>query len=212
MEKMKYIRNEKLADSVIKALKSRNMSGYYAKDKDEALKIALNLIPEGSSVGWGGSVTVNDIGLKDAVINGNYRVFNRDDAKDKKEKKQIELQIFGADYFLTGSNAITEDGILVNLDGNANRVAAIAYGPEHVIMVVGMNKIVKTIDEAVERTRHEAAPINAQRFDIKTPCNITGSCANCKSPDSICCHMLITRLERHPGRLHVILVNDDMGF
>ncbi len=209
---MTSVRNKKRAEVVIKGLKSRQMTGYYAETKEEALKIALDLIPEGSSIGWGGSVSVADIGLKDAVINGNYNVLNRDAAKDKKEKREIETKIFGCDYFLSSSNAVTEDGILINLDGNSNRVAAIAYGPEHVIMVVGMNKIVEDVDEGIYRVRNTAAPINSQRFDIKTPCKVNGCCANCKSPDSICCQLLITRLERHPDRVHVILVNEDLGF
>ncbi|MCR5202161.1 MAG: lactate utilization protein [Lachnospiraceae bacterium] len=212
MQEMTSVRNKKRAEVVIKGLKSRQMTGYYAETKEEALKIALDLIPEGSSIGWGGSVSVADIGLKDAVINGNYNVLNRDAAKDKKEKREIETKIFGCDYFLSSSNAVTEDGILINLDGNSNRVAAIAYGPEHVIMVVGMNKIVEDVDEGIYRVRNTAAPINSQRFDIKTPCKVNGCCANCKSPDSICCQLLITRLERHPDRVHVILVNEDLGF
>ena len=107
---------------------------------------------------------------------------------------------------------MTEDGILGNIDGNSNRVACIAYGPEHVLMIVGMNKIAKDVDAAIYRVRNEAAPINAQRFPINTPCKVTGSCANCKSADSICCNFLITRLENHPGRMHVILVNEELGF
>ncbi|MCR5625334.1 MAG: lactate utilization protein [Lachnospiraceae bacterium] len=212
MEEMRTIRNELLADKVIKGLKSRHMTGYYAKTREEALEIALKIIPEGASIGWGGSVSVAAIGLKDAVINGNYNVYNRDACKTREEKKEIELKTFGCDYFLTSSNAVTEDGILINLDGNANRVAAIAYGPEHVLMVVGMNKIVPDVDAGIYRVRNEAAPINSQRFPIETPCKHTGSCANCKSPDSICCQLLVTRLERHPERIHVILVNDDLGF
>jgi L-lactate utilization protein LutB len=212
MEDVRSVRNAKLAEKIIKGLESRQMKGYYAKDKEEALKIALDIIPEGSSIGWGGSESVKAIGLKDSVINGNYVVYNRDLAKDKKEKKEIELKTFGCDYFLASSNAITEDGILINIDGNSNRVAAICYGPEHVLMVVGMNKVAKDVDAAIYRARNEAAPINAQRFDIKTPCKMTGSCANCKSPDTICCQFVVTRFERHPGRIHVILVDEDLGF
>ena len=107
---------------------------------------------------------------------------------------------------------ITEDGILVNIDGNSNRVAAIAYGPESVIMIVGMNKVAKDVDAAISRARNEAAPINAMRFDLDTPCKKTGSCMNCMSKDTICCEFLITRFSRHPGRIKVILVGEDLGF
>ncbi len=205
-------RNEKLAQKVIKGLASRNMTGYYAQSKEAALNIALDLIPEGSSIGWGGSVSVAEIGLKQAVCQGNFRIFNRDQAKTAEDRRQMELSAFGADCFLCSSNAVTEDGILVNLDGNSNRVAAICYGPKKVVMVVGMNKIAKDVDAAVCRVRNMAATSNAQRFPIETPCKQTGSCANCKSMDTICCQMLITRFSRHKDRIHVILVNDNLGF
>jgi len=205
-------RNKMLAEKIIKGLETRNMCGYYAETKEEALAKALEIIPENSSIGWGGSMSVSQIGLRDAVINGNYQVFNRDISGTPEEKRQVELQIFGCDYFLCSSNAITEDGILVNIDGNSNRVAAIAYGPRNVIMVVGMNKVAKDIDAAMYRARNVAAPINAQRFPLETPCKMTGSCANCKSKDTICCEFLITRFSRHPKRIHVILVNEDLGY
>ena len=206
------IRNEILAQKVIKGLESRNMSGYYAKTKEEALQKALEIIPKGSSIGWGGSVSIAEIGLKDAVCNGDYTVYNRDVCTTPEEKREVELKVFGSDYFLCSSNAITEDGILVNIDGNSNRVAAIAYGPLHVVMIVGMNKVAKDFDSALSRARNIAAPINAQRFPLDTPCKKNGSCANCKSMDTICCEFLVTRFSRHAGRIHVILVNEELGY
>ena len=205
-------RNRLLAERVIRGLESRNMTGYYAENKEEALKIALSLIPEGATVGWGGSVSVNEIGLKDAVISGNYNALVRENCKTPEEKEKLQRDVFFADYFLSSSNAVTEDGILVNIDGNANRIAAIAYGPKHVIMVVGMNKIARDLDAAISRARNVAAPINAQRFPLSTPCKKTGVCADCKSPDSICCEFLITRLSRHKDRIHVILVDEILGY
>ena len=205
-------RNRMLAQKVIKGLESRNMTGYYAETKEDALKQALELIPKGSSIGWGGSVSIADIGLKDAVCNGDYTVYNRDTCETPEAKRETELKIFGSDYFLCSSNAITEDGILVNIDGNSNRVAAIAYGPAHVVMVVGMNKVAKDVDSALSRARNIAAPINAQRFPLDTPCKKNGSCVNCKSMDTICCEFLITRFSRHAGRIHVILVNEELGY
>lgn len=205
-------RNDLLAQKVIKGLESRNMSGYYVQTKEDALAKALELIPDGSSIGWGGSMSVSEIGLRDAVVNGNYEVFNRDTCQTPEEKREVELKIFGSDFFLCSSNAITEDGILVNIDGNSNRVAAIAYGPKNVLMIVGMNKVAKDVDSAMSRARNIAAPINAQRFPLETPCKHTGSCANCKSRDTICCEFLITRYSRHANRFHIILVNDDLGY
>lgn len=212
MDANRVTRNALLAQKIIKGLESRNMEGFYVETKEEALKVALSLIPEGSSVGWGGSASIAEIGLKQAIIEGNYRELNRDVCTDPAEKRAVEQATFGADYFLCSSNAITEDGILVNIDGNSNRVAAIAYGPSHVLMVVGMNKVAKDVDAAMYRARNEAAPINTQRFPIETPCKKTGSCMNCMSKDTICCQFLTTRFSRHTGRIKVILVGEDLGF
>jgi len=202
-------RNEKLAQKVIKGLESRNMPGYYAKDRDEALKTALGLIKEGSTVTMGGAVSAHEIGLVDALKKGNYDFIDRDQMEDK---KAAALAAYSADVFLTSANAMTEDGILVNIDGNANRVSAIAHGPEKVIVIAGMNKVCDDLDGAMKRARNTAAPINAQRFGLDTPCSKTGSCMDCKSPDTICCQFLITRFSRHKDRIHVILVNDSLGF
>ncbi|MER2055148.1 MAG: lactate utilization protein [Clostridia bacterium] len=202
-------RNELLAQKVIKGLQSRNMSGCYARSREEALKLALELIPEGSSVTMGGGVSVEEIGLKAAMKNGNYRFIDRDEEEDK---RAAMLKAYDADVFLASCNALTEDGMLVNIDGNANRVSAIAQGPKKVVFIVGMNKVCSDLDGAMKRARNVAAPINAQRFGLSTPCAKTGACMDCKSPDTICCQFLITRFSRHPGRIHVILVNDTLGF
>lgn len=212
MDQNKEKRNKLLAEKVIKGLQSRNMEGYYVKNKEEALKKVFSLIPRGSSIGWGGSASVDEVGLKVVAKTGDYVVFDRENCKTPIEKRQVEIQTFGCDYYLCSSNAITEDGILVNIDGNSNRVAAIAYGPTHVIMVVGMNKVVKDVDAAIYRARNEAAPINAQRFELDTPCKKNGSCANCMSKDTICCQFLVTRFSRHEGRIKVVLVGEDLGF
>ena len=202
-------RNELLAQKVIKGLKSRNMTGYYAASREEALKTALSLIPEGSAVTMGGAMSAHEIGLVDALKQGNYNFIDRDAYTDK---RAAMLAAYDADVFLSSANAITEDGVMINIDGNANRVSAIAQGPKKVIFIVGMNKVCDDVDGAMKRARNVAAPINAQRFGLTTPCSKTGSCMNCKSPDTICCQILITRFSRHPGRMHVILVNDDLGF
>ena len=212
MDNFQKTRNRLLSDKIIKGLQSRNMSGYFTETKEEALSKALDLIAEGSSIGWGGSASIQEIGLKDAVLSGNYTVYNRDTCTDPISKREVELNIFSADYFLCSTNAITEDGILINIDGNSNRVAAIAYGPLHVIMIVGMNKVSKDEQDGMTRARNIAAPINTQRFPLSLPCRETGSCMNCKSKDTICCQFLTTRYSRHPGRIHVILVNENLGF
>ena len=209
MNKNITARNEKLAKEVIKGLESRQMSGYWAADKEEALKQALALIPEGSTVTMGGAMSAHEIGLVEAIKKGNYNFIDRDEASDP---RAAMLAAYDADVFLSSANAMTQDGVLVNIDGKANRVSAIAQGPRKVIFIVGMNKVCDDLDGAMKRARNVAAPINAQRFDINTPCNKTGKCMDCKSPDTICCQFLITRFERHPGRVHVILVNDALGF
>lgn len=209
MNKNITARNEKLAKEVIKGLESRQMSGYWAADKEEALKQALALIPEGSSVTMGGAMSAHEIGLVEALKKGNYNFIDRDEADDP---RAAMLAAYDADVFLSSVNAMTQDGILINIDGNANRVSAIAQGPRKVVFIVGMNKVCDDLDGAMKRARNVAAPINAQRFEINTPCKKTGKCMDCKSPDTICCQFLITRFERHPGRVHVILVNDALGF
>ena len=202
-------RNELLASKVIKGLESRNMSGYYAANKEEALKKALEIIPEGSTVTMGGAMSVHEIGLANAIKKGNYKFLDRDKYEDK---RAAMLAAYDADVFLSSANAMTEDGVLINVDGNSNRVSAIAQGPKKVVFIVGMNKICADVDSAMKRARNVAAPINAQRFGLSTPCSKTGSCMNCKSPDTICCQILITRFSRHKDRIHVILVNDNLGF
>lgn len=202
-------RNNLLSQKVIKGLTSRNMSGYYAQDKQEALKIALTLIDQGASVTMGGGMSVHEIGLVEYLKKGPYQFIDRDAMEDK---RAAMLAAYDADVFLASVNAMTEDGILVNIDGNANRVSAIAQGPKKVIFIVGMNKVCVDVDAAMKRARNVAAPINAQRFNLQTPCTKTGSCMNCKSADTICCQFLITRYSKHEGRIHVILVNDTLGF
>ncbi len=202
-------RNDKLAEKIIAGLASRNMTGYYVQTKEEALKKALELIPEGSKVTKGGSMSVLEIGLDKALKEGNYDYCDRDATTDK---RAAELFAYSADVFLGSTNAITEDGVLINIDGNSNRVSAYAFGPKKLVLIVGMNKVAGDVDAAMKRARNEAATINAQRFGLQTPCSKTGACMDCKSPDTICCQFLITRFSRHKDRIHVILVNDSLGF
>lgn len=201
-------RNEILAQTVIKGLESRNMSGYYASDKEEAVKMALEVIGKGSTVAMGGCQSAHEIGLIQALEEGDYNYIDRSNMTPRESL----MAAYDADVFLSSANAMTNDGIMVNIDGNSNRVSCIAQGPKKVVFIVGMNKICSDLDEAMKRARNVAAPANAQRFDVKTPCKVTGKCADCKSPDTICCQFLITRYSRHEGRIHVILVNDTLGY
>ena len=209
MDKNLQKRNELLAQTVIKGLESRNMSGYYAADKEEALRLALELIPEGSTATMGGGTSVVEIGLVKALKEGNYNFIDRNERQDK---RAAMLEAYDADVYLASCNAITTDGVLINIDGNANRVSAIAFGPKKVVFIVSLNKVCADVDSALKRARNVAATANAQRFGLSAPCAKTGACYDCKSPDTICCQFLITRFSRHPGRIHVILVNDTLGF
>lgn len=201
-------RNELLAQTVIKGLESRNMSGCYAATREEALQKALELIPKGSKVAMGGCASATEIGLVDALKSEGYHYIDR----SKLDPREGLLASYDADVFLSSANAMTSDGILVNIDGNSNRVSCIAQGPRKVVFIVGMNKVCDDLDGAMKRARNVAAPINAQRFNVDTPCKKTGKCFDCKSPDTICCQFLITRFSRHQGRIHVILVGESLGF
>ncbi|MCL2864920.1 MAG: lactate utilization protein [Lachnospiraceae bacterium] len=213
MEKAEKMRNQLASEKLIKALESRNMEAYYVVTKEEACAKALELIPAGSSVSWGGAKSAHDIGLMQALYEkGTYEIMDREKTKSPEEARKITLQAFDCDYYLGGVNAMTEDGILVNVDGSSNRVAAYSYGPGHLILIVSMNKVMKTLDAAMERARTVASPINAQRFGLETPCSKTGICADCKHPQCICCNILITRYSRVPQRIKVILLHETVGF
>lgn len=204
-------RYDKAGPAVAEAMKKRGFDAYYVSTAEEARAKALELIPEGSTVSWGGSVTIDQIGLKQAVIEGGYEVINRDEAKTPEEKTEFMRKGLTCDVFLMSANAVSEDGQMVNIDGNGNRVAALCFGPKEVIVIAGMNKVAGSLEEAYVRARRFAAPVNAQRFDFETPCSKTGMCADCLSPQCICSQMVVTR-RTSSGRIKVILVGDDLGF
>ena len=203
---------EMRAQTLVKNLQQRQFEAYYCADKAEALAKALTLIPEGSSVGWGGCASATQIGLLDAVRDGSYNVIDRDTAASQEERMELMRKCLLSDVFLTGANAISMDGQMVNIDGMGNRVSAIVFGPRSVIVVAGMNKVVDTVEDAVVRARTVAAPINKQRFPAPTPCMANGKCADCKSEGSICNQILITRSCRPAGRIKFILVGEELGF
>ena len=199
------------AQTVIKQFAKRNIEGYYCANKDEALKLTLGFIEEGKSISWGGSNTITEIGIKELLENGNYVLVDRD--KFTGEERTIKMrEAFFSDYYLTSSNAVTQDGMLVNIDGNGNRVAAISFGPKQVIVVVGINKIVPTVEFAVERIRNFATPPNAIRLNYDTPCSKSGVCSDCLVKDCICGQILVTRYNRNAGRIKVIIVGETLGF
>ncbi len=199
------------AQTIIKQFAKRNIEGYYCANKDETVKLMLSFIEEGKSISWGGSTTITELGIKDILENGNYVLVDRDKFTGEERMKKMR-EAFFSDYYLTSSNAVTQDGMLVNIDGNGNRVAAISFGPHQVIVVVGINKLVPTVECAVERIRNFATPPNAIRLNYNTPCSKTGVCSDCLVTDCICSLILITRFNKSPGRIKVIIVGETLGF
>lgn len=211
MAEPKQMYYDKRGEILVKNLKSRHFDAYYCATRQDALAKALELIPEGASVGWGGAMTCDQIGLVEAVRQGNYRAIDRAKAASDQERTGMMKEMLLADVFLTGANGLSLDGQMVNIDGTGNRVAAICYGPDSVIVVAGMNKVEDTLEAAVNRARTVAAPSNNQRFDNDNPCKITGACGNCKTLKCICNQIVITRHCRPQGRIKFILVGEDLG-
>ena len=203
---------EKRGQVLVKNLQSRHFEAYYCADREAALKQVLALIPEGSSVGWGGAISAAQVGVQEAVHAGNYTVIDRDSVSDPAEKNRLMRECFNADYFITGANALSQDGQMVNIDGNGNRVGMIVYGPKNIIVVAGMNKVCPTLEDAVRRARTVAAPMNQQRFGLPNPCTATGSCVDCLCESSICNQIVITRHCKPAGRIKLVLVGEELGF
>ena len=191
---------EKRAQILLKNLRARHFDACYCPDRASALAAALRMIPHDA------------LGLQQALRDGPWRVIDRESMQTDAEREQAAHDCLSADFFLTGANAVSLTGELVNIDGKGNRVAAIVFGPREIIVIAGMNKVVDTLDEAVHRARTIAAPKNEQRFLGKTPCAQTGCCADCHGEECICNQILITRNCRPAGRIHVILVGEELGF
>jgi L-lactate utilization protein LutB len=205
-------RNEQLAQTIIKNLKRRHMEGFYCATAEEAVKKVSELIEDGSSVTWGGTMTVRDMGIPQYLKDrGTLEVLDRDLAATPEEAQMTYLKAFSSDVYLSSANAISEDGVIVNIDGNGNRVAAITWGPKKVIFVIGMNKVAQNVEAALARARSTAAPTNAARFDVKTPCKTDGVCHNCNSPQSICNYVHFLR-NSPQGRHIVVLVGEPLGY
>ena len=200
------------AQSIIKNLKKRNMQGFYCKTKEDALKKVLELIPEQSSIGYGGSVTLEQTGILNALKNGNYKVIEREKYNTPELQRELSGKIAMSDFFLMSTNAMSMDGELVNIDGRGNRVCYLIYGPQNVIVVAACNKIQTDLDGAIKRPRNVAAPPNCIRLNKNTPCIKNGHCNDCFSPDCICSQFVVTRRSSVPDRIKVILVGENLGY
>ena len=203
---------ETAAETLIKNLDKRGMEAYYVDNAEDALNMALRFVTPGSSVSWGGSMTITDIGLIDALKVGDYTVLDRMAPMSDEEKRELYGKVAICDYYFMSSNAITMDGELVNIDGIGNRVASLIFGPANVIIIAGMNKVVDNVDAAIDRARNTAAPINTIRLNRKTPCTQTGRCMDCMSPECICNQFVVTRRSMPAGRIKIILVGEELGY
>ena len=208
----KEIAKQNLANTIIKNMEKKNLEAYYCATSKEAVEKALSLMPEGASITWGGSESIKECGLMDAIEEANYELIDRADAKTPEEDRIMYSRQVMADFFLMSSNAITIDGELVNIDGRANRVSLLCWGPQNVIVIAGMNKIASDVESAIQRVRDAAAPPNTVRLNKNTPCAQTGRCGNCYSPDCICSQIVITRRSSTPKRIKVILVGEELGY
>lgn len=208
----KKVYYENLANTIIEKFNKRGIEGYYCDNKEEAVAMAKRFLTPGCSISWGGSETLNEIGLINYLKSSDYIIYDRHQASTPEEKQQLYGKIVTCDFYFMSSNAITLDGQLVNIDGMGNRVACLIAGPKNVIVIAGMNKIVTDVDAGIERVRNMASPPNNIRLKNNTPCAELGRCTNCLVDDCICCQIVITRKSKIPGRIKVILVGEELGY
>ncbi len=201
-----------LSEGLIKNLEKRGMEGYYFADSGALRNYLKEALPADAVIAWGGSESIKESGVMELLREGGYPLIDRDKARSPQEAREIFSRIVMADYYFMSTNAITMDGELVNIDGNGNRVAALVQGPSHVCLIVGRNKVAPSLRDAVSRSRNIAAPANVKRLHKQTPCQLSGRCGDCLSPDCICSHLVITRRSSHKGRIKVFLVNEDLGY
>lgn len=211
-ENIKWV-NEKKIEKTINNLKKNNINGYYVKDNDELINLIKDIAKEGEVVSVGGSMSLFESKVIELLRSGRYEFLDRyKENLTQEDIKEIYRKSFFADTYFASANAITEDGKIFNVDGNGNRVAAILYGPDKVVLIVGVNKIVKNIEQAVARNRSISGPANAKRLNLSTPCIKTGQCMECNIEDRICCEYTVIKRQRNPKRMHVIFINDTLGF
>ncbi len=201
-----------LAKTMIKNLEARNITGHYFDNSAQLCAYLAKELPQNALISWGGSESIKESGVMELLQQGNYSLIDRTAAKNPQEAREIFSRTVLSDYYFMSTNAITLDGELVNIDGNGNRIACLAQGPAHVYIITGRNKVTATVEEAVNRVHNVAAPANVQRLSKNTPCKATGRCGDCQSPDCICSHTIITRHSCHKDRIHVFLVNEDLGY
>ncbi len=213
MNEHKIEARRRQAQTIIKNLQKRNMEGYFAETKEEAVKLIMErFLTPGKSVCYGGSMTLTESGLMEALDRSGCVVYDRKAAKTPEETRQMKANMINSDYFLMSTNAITLDGELVNIDGFANRVSFLCYGPESVLILAGMNKVVSSVEDGVRRVRDQASPPNAVRLDKRTPCAVSGRCGDCYSEDCICSQIVVTRRSSIKDRIKVILVAEELGY
>ncbi len=212
MEDTKRVSYRTTAETVIKNLKRRNMEGYYCETSEEAVELVRSMIPAGDSITWGGTVTFGETGVKAALEQGDWRMIDRATATTPEEKREMWRDRTSADWFFMSANALTLDGELVNIDGNSDRLSLLLHGPEHVVVLVGMNKLVADVDAGFKRIRTVTCPLNAARLHTNTPCEVAGVCSECHSERCMCCQMVVTRHSRHEGRIKVILIGESLGY
>lgn len=204
--------NELKIHTAIKNLEKRGIKGHYCKTKEEARDLVLSMIPDQSVVSWGGSMTINALGVKEKLAERNVTTIDPYSAPSPAESIERRRQGLTADCFLMSTNAITMDGELLNIDGTSNRVAALCFGPKKVIVVAGANKLARSLDAALEMAKLNAAVTNNVRLKTGNPCTVTGNCSDCLTKTCICCNIVTTRFCSTPDRIHVILVNENIGF
>lgn len=201
-----------LAKTMIQNLKKRGMEGHYFDDSASLVSYLKETLPDDSVIAWGGSMSLGESGVMDMLESGKYQLIDRSAAKTPEESRELYSRAVLSDYFFMSTNAITIDGELVNIDGSGNRVACLCHGPSHVFLIVGRNKVTSTLEDAIRRVHDIASPANTVRLGLNTPCSVTGRCADCQSPDCICCQTVVTRHSRQPGRIQVFLVNQELGY
>lgn len=212
MDNVRSAANRATAESIIKKLALRNMTGHYCETASDAVELVRTLVADGESVTWGGSVSFVESGVKDALAADGHPMIDRMAAHTPEEQDEMWRRQVSADWFFMSTNAITLDGELVNIDGNANRLALLLHGPKHVCVIAGMNKVVADVESGIKRVRTVTCPLNAARLHTNTPCELTGVCANCHAKGCMCCQEVITRHSRHEGRIHVVLVGENLGY
>lgn len=203
---------ENTANTIIKNLKKRNMMGVFFATREEALEYITSLVKEKTAVSYGGSMTLNEIGVINMLREKDIELYDRGKARTREEVTEIYRKAFTVNQYFMSTNAITLDGKLVNIDGNGNRVAALIYGPEEVIVVTGMNKVTVDEEAAVKRVQNIASPPNTVRLSMNTPCSKTGMCQQCQTDDCICCEIVTTRRSRQANRIKVVLIGEELGF